>query len=47
MDIGTGIAIAGLWVFPTACIFSKAITNAGMWLSIFMAISLTGCILLW
>lgn len=46
MDIGTGIALAGIWMFPAACALSKTITGLGMFLSIFTAFIATGVVLL-
>lgn len=37
MDIGTGIAIAGVWLFPAASALSKTVTGAGFWISIIAA----------
>lgn len=41
MDIGTGIAIAGVWLFAGAAFFSKGVSATGMWLALFVAIGIT------
>ena len=41
MDIGTGIAIAGVWMLPALSAISKSVTGGGMWVSIFIAIGMT------
>lgn len=41
MDIGTGIAIAGVWLFPSVCAVSKTVKNTGTWISIIVAVLLT------
>ena len=45
MDIGTGIAIAGVWIFPTACTFSKYIDGGGWLISVIIALSITGALI--
>jgi len=41
MDIGTGIAIAGAWLFAGMVSISASTSNLGMWLGIFCAIGVT------
>lgn len=41
MDIGTGIAIAGVWIFAGTACLSKATTGMGMALSIVVAICIS------
>jgi len=41
MDLGTGIAIGGVWLFPVACALSKNVSNVGMWVAILCAIVVT------
>ena len=41
MDIGTGIAIAGVWVMVGAVALSKTITSYGWVLSLVIAIIVT------
>jgi hypothetical protein len=45
MDIGTGIALAGAWIFPTACALSKTVSGVGMWVAIACAFIFTGMVL--
>ena len=37
MDIGTGIAVVGVWLFPVAALLSKQVPNGGVWLSVVIA----------
>ena len=46
MDIGTGIAIAGVWLFSGIVIGPGRANLLGMWLSIFIALGLTTILLL-
>lgn len=41
MDIGTGIAIAGVWVFVGAAALSKTISSNGFLLSLVVAVCVT------
>ena len=41
MDIGTGIAIAGVWIFPSACALSKDVTSIGLYISLAAAAFMT------
>lgn len=41
MDIGTGIAIAGVWVFAAVVGVSKQTTEVGFFIGIFVAIGIT------
>ena len=41
MDIGTGIAIAGVWLFSGIVIGPGRASDAGTWVSIFIALGLT------
>ena len=41
MDIGTGIAILGIWVFPSVCAASSEISGNGFMLSIMTAVGMT------
>ena len=45
MDIGTGIAIAGVWLFPAACALSKTVTSSGVLVSLITAFIVTLIIL--
>ncbi len=45
MDIDTGIAIAGIWLFPSAVAFSKKITAFGLVIFALVAIGMTLVIL--
>ncbi len=37
MSIGTGIAIAGVWLFPVACALAPKVTGVGFILAILVA----------
>ena len=37
MDIGTGIAIAGVWLFAASTALSKTVTGTGMWIAMVIA----------
>jgi hypothetical protein len=41
MDIGTGIAIAGVWLLPVAAFMSAWVSNFGKYLALIIAIVLT------
>lgn len=41
MSIGTGIAIAGVWIFAAAGWTSKQVSQMGMWVTLFIAIGVT------
>jgi len=41
MTIGTGIAIAGAWIFVAAGFTSKNTTEAGKWISLFVGVVVT------
>ena len=41
MDIGTGLALIGIWAYPTACALSTDITNSGLNKSVRTAVILT------
>lgn len=41
MDIGTGIAIAGLWLMVSVCAMSKYVTGFGMLLALVLAAGFT------
>jgi hypothetical protein len=41
MDIGTGIAIAGAWVFVSACALSRTVNSGGFLLGVLAAIFVT------
>jgi len=41
MDLGTGIAIGGVWLFPAACALSKYVYTNGLWISILCAVVVT------
>lgn len=41
MEIGTGIAIAGIWLFPSLCAISRYVNNQGCILSIIIAMTMT------
>ena len=41
MDIGTGIAIAGVWVFAGMLGSSKVVTSIGAYIGIIVAIGVT------
>ena len=41
MDIGTGIALVGVWVYPAACAVSKSVTAVGLTNSVNKATALT------
>lgn len=41
MTVGTGIAIAGVWVFVGACALSRSISGFGLLLAIFVGIGVT------
>ena len=42
MSTGVGIAIAGVWVFAAAGVFSKHVSGAGTWICIIIAALVTG-----
>lgn len=46
MDIGTGIAIAGAWIFAGILGASNTVTSFGMWAGIIIAGCLTIVLLL-
>lgn len=37
MNIGTGIAVVGIWLFPCVCALSKSITSKGLKESVVVA----------
>jgi hypothetical protein len=41
MDIGTGIAIAGVWLLPTAALLSPTASSAGFWFSVLISSTVT------
>lgn len=41
MNIGNGIAIAGVWIFAGLSWFSKDTSNAGKWIALLIAIGAT------
>ncbi|MDB4311823.1 hypothetical protein N9937_00170 [bacterium] len=41
MSIGLGIAIAGVWLFPTACALSRVVSSWGFNISIAAAVGTT------
>ena len=41
MDIGTGIAIAGAWIFAGMLGISQTVTNLGLFMAIACAIGVT------
>lgn len=41
MDIGTGIALAGVWLMVGAFGSSKNVSSFGMWLAICIGVGLT------
>ena len=41
MDIGTGIAIAGVWIFAGIFGASKVVTSIGVYIGIAIAIAVT------
>ena len=41
MSIGTGIAILGIWLFPSLCAISKTVTGYGFLISVAVASILT------
>lgn len=41
MDVGTGIAIAGVWVFVSVAWASGKASAAGMWVSLIAAVFVT------
>lgn len=41
MSIGTGIAIAGVWIFAAIFAQSRTTTNIGAWIAISIAITTT------
>jgi hypothetical protein len=45
MDIGTGIAIAGAWLFAGACALSPTVTSKGFWYGVLVAGIVTGVVL--
>jgi len=38
MDIGTGLAIAGMWIFAAACAVSRQVSGEGFMLGLMVAI---------
>jgi len=44
MTIGTGIAIAGVWVFAGIAWYSKNVSGVGMLTAIVVAIIITACL---
>lgn len=46
MDIGTGIALLGVWLFPSACSFSTDVHEGGWILSFIVAMATTAFIIL-
>ena len=41
MEIGNGIAIAGLWIFVGMLGLSKTVSGMGMWIGLIIAIIMT------
>lgn len=41
MDIGTGIAIAGVWIFLGMACLSNTITSAGVWMAFVATLVIT------
>ncbi len=41
MDIGTGLAIAGVWIFAGAVAVSRSVSGKGFFLGIVVAIGVT------
>ena len=41
MDVGTGIAIAGVWLFAAIVVSSKQVTSIGSYIGITCAIGMT------
>ena len=41
MELGTGIAIAGVWVFAGLLCFSETTTSAGVYIAIIVAAAAT------
>ena len=41
MDIGTGIAIFGVWIVPAAAFLSETATGVGIVLAMFLAVMMT------
>jgi hypothetical protein len=45
MDIGSGIAICGAWLFAAACALSKTVSSSGLWIGIIVAGIVTAVII--
>lgn len=41
MDIGTGVAIAGAWIFSGLVCHSSTTTNYGFWVSVIVSVLIT------
>jgi len=37
MEIGTGIAVCGVWLFAASCALSKTVSAIGLWIGIIAA----------
>ena len=46
MTIGSGIAIAGVWLFPAVCALAPNVTGFGLLVSVLAAGLVTGAVLL-
>lgn len=44
MTIGTGIAIAGVWLLPCAALIAKRVESQGVWLAVIIASIVTYCL---
>ena len=45
VDIGTGIAVVGAWIFPAACALSRTVSGIGVLVAIICAFIVTAIIL--
>lgn len=45
MTIGTGIALASIWLMPSAAMLSKTVTAAGVWCAWIIAFLASAAIL--
>lgn len=41
MSIGNGIAIAGVWIFVAAAVYSKYVSGFGVWLALVVGVGMT------
>lgn len=47
MEIGTGIALAGIWIFAGATFASRWTTSSASWAAMIVALGLTVTVRMW